>query len=507
MDVRLIEQTVKDVECDALVVGVSYKEVGQQSKELILAEKAKEVNGLLGGLLKTMYDDGEFKAELGELITVHPMGKLAAKRVVVMGLGSQKKMNVQSIRRTSALASRHAQRTGAQQIALALHSEEWDIELDHSIQAEVEGALLGLYTFKKYQYANTNSNGHSITTINLPADHANEPELTQAVDRGIALAEATNFARDLVNEPPNVLTPSELANRASAMAIQFGLECQVLDRPEIQELGMGGLLGVAQGSIEPPKFIILRYRGAPETENQGIALVGKGITFDTGGLSLKSPEGMHQMKSDMAGAAAVIGAMHAIAALKPAMNVTALVPTTENMPSGTAYRPGDILRIMNGKTIEIVNTDAEGRLVLADALSYAVKNGFSPIIDVATLTGGIVVALGTVMSGIFCNDQELSNEIIAAGQSAGEKFWPMPLDDEYKEAIQSDIADIKQTGGKYASAVTAAKILEQFVGDAQWAHLDIAGTDFIETKKPYQEHGATGVAVRTLAEFVLRRAE
>ncbi|HXX78327.1 MAG TPA: hypothetical protein VEI53_07540, partial [Ktedonobacteraceae bacterium] len=238
-----------------------------------------------------------------------------------------------------------------------------------------------------------------------------------------------------------------------------------------------------------------------------IALVGKGITFDTGGISLKSAEGMHQMKGDMAGAAAVIGAMQAIAALKPNINVTALVPTTENMPSGAAYRPGDILRIMNGKTIEIVNTDAEGRLVLADALSYAVKDGLSPIIDVATLTGGIVVALGSVMSGMFNNDQELGDEIIAAGQIAGEKFWPMPLDDEYKEAILSEVADIKQTGGRYASSVTAAKILEHFVGDAQWAHLDIAGTDFNDAKKPYQEYGATGVAVRTLAEFVLKRAE
>ncbi len=507
MDVRLIEQNVKDVQCDALVIGVSYKKVGQQSKEVILAEKAREVNSLLDGLLQTMYDAGEFKAELGEVITVHSMGKLASKRVVVMGLGSQQKMNTQSIRRASAIASRHSQQTGAQQIALALHSEEWNIDLGNCVQAELEGSLLGLYTFRKYKQANSNGNGHSITRIDLLVNHANEPRLTLAVDQGIALAEATNFARDLVNEPPNVLTPSELANRASSMAKRFGFEYQVLDRPEMQELGMGGLLGVAQGSNEPPKFIILRYRGAPERENQGIALVGKGITFDTGGISLKSPEGMHQMKGDMAGAAAVIGAMSAIAALKPAINVTALVPTTENMPSGTAYRPGDILRIMNGKTIEIVNTDAEGRLVLADALSYAVKNGLSPIIDVATLTGGIVVALGSVMSGMFCNDQELSNEIIAAGQVAGEKFWPMPLDDEYKEAIQSDIADIKQTGGKYASAVTAAKILEQFVGDAQWAHLDIAGTDFIDAKKPYQEHGATGVAVRTLAEFVLRRAE
>src|SRR5438270_89018 len=352
---------------------------------------------------------------------------------------------------------RFIEQSVAQQIALALHSQEWDIDLGNSVQAEVEGALLGLYTFKKYKHANTNGNGHSITRINILANHANEPGLSLAVDQGIALAEATNFARDLVNEPPNVLTPSELANRANAMAKRFGLECQVLDRPEMQERGMGGLLGVAQGSVEPPKFIILRYRGAPGSENQGIALVGKGITFDTGGISLKPAERMHQMKGDMAGAAAVIGAVYAAAMLKPAINVTVLVPTTENMPSGTAYRPGDILRIMNGKTIEIVNTEAEGRLVLADALSYAVmKEHASTIIDVATLTGAIVTALGSVMSGIFCNDDELSQEIIAAGRVEGEKFWRMPLDEEYAEAIMSYVADIKQTARRSAGAVKAA---------------------------------------------------
>jgi leucyl aminopeptidase len=507
MDIRIKEDSLEDIQCDALVVGVAYKKVGQHTKEPVLTGKAAEVDSLLSGLIQAIYNDGEFKAEIGELSTLHSMGKLTAKRILVVGLGANEKLNTQSIRRASAIATRHLQQTGAKQVAFALHSEEWNINLNSSIEAEVEGALLGLYTFKKYKHTNTNGNGKGITRIDLLANNTSSASLALAVDHGVALAEATNFARDLVNEPPNVLTPSELANRASAMAKQFDLQCAILDRPEMQKLGMGGLLGVAQGSVEPPKFIILRYLGAPQSDEKGIALVGKGITFDTGGISLKPAERMHEMKGDMAGAAAVIGAMHAIAVLKPAINVTALVPTTENMPSGTAYRPGDILRIMNGKTIEIVNTDAEGRLVLADALSFAVKEGLSPIIDVATLTGGIVVALGSVMSGIFCNEEVLSNEIIAAGQVAGEKFWLMPLDDEYKEAIQSDIADIKQTGGRYASAATAAKILEQFVGDARWAHLDIAGTDFIDTKKTYQEHGATGVAVRTLAEFVLKRAE
>src|SRR5712692_3012936 len=292
------------------------------------------------------------------------------------------------------------------------------------------------------------------------------------------------------------------------MAKQFGLECEIMDRREMEELGMGGLLAVARGSSEPPKFIILRYRGAPQSPGKGMALVGKGITFDSGGLSLKSAEQMQDMKTDMAGAAAVIGAMQAIGKLKPAINVTAFVPATENMPGGSAYRPGDILRIMNGKTIEIINTDAEGRLVLADALSYAImKEQATTVIDVATLTGGIVIALGSVMSGIFCNDDSLSEEIIQAGRAAGEKFWRMPLDDEYAEAICSDVADIKQTGGTPASSVTAAKILENFVGNAHWAHLDIAGTDFSDTRKPYQEKGATGFAARTLAELVLKRAE
>jgi len=275
----------------------------------------------------------------------------------------------------------------------------------------------------------------------------------------------------------------------------------------MQELGMGGLLAVSQGSAEPAKFVILRYRGAPERPGIDLALVGKGITFDTGGISLKPAERMHEMKGDMAGAAVVIGAVYAVAMLKPAINVTVLVPTTENMPSGTAYRPGDILRIMNGKTIEIVNTDAEGRLVLADALSYAIMKEHAPaIIDVATLTGGIVVALGSVMAGMFCNDDALSAEIIEAGHAEGEKFWRMPLDEEYAEAITSDVADIKQTGGRPASSVTAAKILQNFVADTHWAHLDIAGMDFIDMKKPYQEKGATGFGVRTLAELILAKA-
>ena len=508
MEIQVTHQAETRVACDALVVAVAAeKKVRQKAKSAVLQEAAKAVDDALGGLITKMCANGEIKANLGELNTIHTLGKLAAERVVVVGLGPLQTLSADVLRRASAIAARHLQHTGAHEIALALNWRGSGIDEIQGAQAQAEGALLGLYSFRKYQHADDNSNGHGVTEIKLLSENTGEAALNQAIERGRAFAEATNFARDLVNEPPNVLTPTELANRASAMAKQFGLECEVLDRPQMQELGMGGLLGVAQGSAEPPKFIILRYRGAPKSKNKGMALVGKGITFDTGGISIKPAEHMQEMKGDMSGAAAVIGAMQIIGALKPAVNVTALVSATENMPSGTAYRPGDILRIMNGKTIEIVNTDAEGRLVLADALSYAARAGLSPIIDVATLTGGIVVALGSVMSGMFCNDEQLSQEIIAAGKAAGEKFWPMPLDEEYAELIQSDIADIKQTGGRGASPVTAAKILENFVGEAQWAHLDIAGTNYIDTKKPYQEKGATGFAVRTLAELALRRAE
>ena len=506
MDINFSDAAIRDIACDGLVVGVAYQQAGQRTP--VLSKAVRAVDDALGGLLQELFASGEFKGEVGEMTTVHTMGKLATRRVVFAGLGKQEKLQTLAILRACGAAARHLQQSGARNIALASLLEDAPLDAETQAQAAIEGALLGVYTFKKYQHSDAQGNGRGINKIDVIADAAHHARLQPALKRAVALAEAANFTRDMVNEPPNVLTPTELANRASMVAKRFELDCEVLDRPQMQELGMGGLLGVSQGSKEPAKFIIMHYRGAAARSEKDLTLVGKGITFDTGGISIKPAENMYKMKGDMAGAAAVIGAMYAIAALKPAINVTVLVPTTENMPGGGAYRPGDILRIMNGKTIEIVNTDAEGRLVLADALSYAIiKEQATTIIDVATLTGGIVIALGSVMSGIFCNDDGLSKEIIEAGQLAGEKFWRMPLDDEYAEAISSDVADIKQTGGRPASSVTAAKILEHFVGNAHWAHLDIAGTDFSDVKKPYQEKGATAFAARTLAELTLKRAE
>jgi leucyl aminopeptidase len=505
MQIQVTTQDVQALSCDALIVGAArIPQNGQAEKGIALSATAATIDKLLDGLLQERAQAGEFQGNLGELLTIHPMGRLAAQRVVVVGTGAQAKIDAQAIRRASAIATRHVQNTGAKQVVLA---QDWQIAgIDEGLtaQAQIEGALLGAYRFRKYQKSGNNQK--NITQLLLLASEAKKDVYEQALHKGQVLVEATNFARDLINEPPNVLTPTELARRATTMAEQAGLAYEVFDKAKIKELGMGGLLGVTQGSAQPPQFIILRYQGDPQHNNKVLALVGKGITFDTGGISLKPPADMDEMKSDMGGAAAVIGAMQAIAALKPAINVTGLVPTCENMPSGTAFRPGDILRILNGKTIEIVNTDAEGRLILADALSYAEQQGFSPIIDLATLTGGIVVALGEIMTGLFCNDEQLTANIIAAGRTAGEKFWPMPLDDEYSDMIKSEIADIKQTGGRWASSVTAAKILEHFVGNAKWAHLDIAGTSYID-KKSYQEKGGTGVGVRTLTELALSLAQ
>ena len=504
METKLVSQAVKDVACDALIVGATRVEKGQEDKKPVFFPFTKEVDQLLDGLLSSMYANGEFKGNIGETSQIYTMGKLAARRVIVVGLGNAEKLQPHTFRRASGIAVRFAQRGGAHTIALALGEQERGTSLVEDLQAVVEGALMGVYRFTKYQTGQ--NNGHNVEKVLLLSKNADSRQQQDALARGIIASEGANFARDLVNEQPAVLTPTELANRASAMARRFGLECTIIDRPQMEELGMGGLLGVAKGSAEPPKFIILRCKGAPASQKT-LALVGKGITFDSGGLSLKPAAGMETMKGDMGGGAAVIGAMQIIAASKPEINVVGLVPASENMPDGASYRPGDILRLMNGKTIEIVNTDAEGRLALADALSYAVKEGYSPIIDIATLTGACMVALGAKRAGLFCNDDELSDDLLAVGEVTGEKFWPMPIDEDYQELIDSHIADIKQTGGRYGGAITAAKILEHFVGPASWAHLDIAGMEFTESKNSFIEQGATAFGARALAALVLKRAE
>jgi leucyl aminopeptidase len=310
----------------------------------------------------------------------------------------------------------------------------------------------------------------------------------------------------MVNEPSNYMTPSQMAEAARKLAQTYGLELTILEREQMQELGMGALLGVNQGSRQSPKFIVLNYKGS-DSSGIDIALLGKGITFDSGGISIKPSDGMEDMKGDMAGGAAVMVAMSVIAQFKPKINVAAIVPAAENMPGGNALKPGDILTAMNGKTIEVVSTDAEGRLTLADALSWAKKQGAKRMVDIATLTGSCRVALGDICSGAFGNNQELIDRVIAAGAEAGERMWPMPMYEEYKEQNKSDVADIKNVGGRYAGAITAAQFLSEFVGDTPWVHLDIAGTSMAEKERGYLVKGATGVTVRTLVNLVLSLAE
>jgi leucyl aminopeptidase len=505
MDIKLMTRDVTGFRGDALVVGVTQVLQELQGTAGTLDGPAATLDHVLGGLIRQLQRSGEFTGKAGETSLIHTLGKLETPRLLLVGLGPRDQMNTNRVRRGAAIACRSLGHADIAQVGLALFWPELGLDAAATVQAMVEGALFGLYQFNRYKSVDNEKGTHRINTLTLFVGPDGDTEALQsAIERGRIMAEATNFARDLANEPPNVLTPTELANRARAMAQAYGLECEILDRAQMEERGMGALLGVARGSAQPPKFIILRYRGG-DPRQPGMALVGKGITFDTGGISIKPADRMEEMKFDMCGAAAVIGAMMAIAQLKPPINVTALAPATENMPGGNAYHPGDILRTANGKTIEIVNTDAEGRLILSDALSLARKEGLAPIIDVATLTGACVVALGKVHTGVFSNDQSLIDEIIAAGSEEGEKFWPMPMDEEYDELIKSEVADVKQTGGRYAGAITAAKVLSHFAQGAPWAHLDIAGTAYDE-KKPYQAPGATGVAVRTLARLAERLA-
>jgi len=387
---------------------------------------------------------------------------------------------------------------------------------DERAAAAVEGALMGLFEPDKYRTVEKEE--RQIERLTLIASGADEGALKRGAERGRVVGESVNFTRDLANEPGAYMTPTIMAERAREIAEQFGLEFDVLEREQMEREGMGALLSVARGSDEPPKLIVLKYTpegggpqggGAAAGDGKGelLALVGKGITFDTGGISLKPGENMELMKYDMTGGATVLGVMRAIAQLKPPIPVLGVVPSTENMPSGKATKPGDVVRAMNGKTIEVINTDAEGRLILADGVCYAKKLGATRVVDMATLTGAVSIALGDVNTGVLGTDQALIDELIAAGREVGEKFWQLPLDKEYTKQIKSDIADIKNVGGRKAGTITAAAFIKEFADGISWAHLDIAGTAWGDEAKPFRAKGPTGVAVRTLLRLIEHAAD
>ncbi|MFH1646880.1 MAG: leucyl aminopeptidase [Chloroflexota bacterium] len=462
------------------------------------------VDAALGGTIADLIKQGDIKGKLNEVTLLHSLGKLPAGRVAIVGLGKKRELTLNRVRGAVAEAGRYLRGKGVTVLATVAQGAGVNgIRYADAVQAVTEGATLGLYTFRRYITKKENNHSEIKELIIVGKE---KPALEKAIELGRIPAEAAVWARDLVNEPGNYMTPNRMAEAARQLARDHGLKVEVLDRERMAELGMGGLLGVAQGSQQPPQFIILNYKGS-DSDIVDIALVGKGITFDSGGISIKPSEGMAEMKGDMAGGASVMATMMALARLKPKINVTALVPATENLPSGTALKPGDIIKAMNGKTIEVLNTDAEGRLILADALCYAVKLGARAIVDVATLTGACHVALGSVCSGSFTNNQGLADRIIAAGNETGELIWPMPMYDDYKEQLKSDVADIKNIGGRWGGAITAAKFLEEFINKTPWVHLDIAGTYFTDKEKGYLVKGATGIPVRTLANTVLALAK
>ena len=499
MEIKVIVDDITKIKADAIIVNF-FEGTESLDGDIAVVDKA------LGGAVSQLISQGEIKGKLNEITLVHSLGKLPAARVVVAGLGKQAELSTNKVRGAVAETCRWLRQKSIANIAtIAQGAGINDISPKDSAQAVTEGALLGLYLFRKHMTREDNKLGEIKQLLIFGSDET-KLHLEEGSNKGKVLAEATNLARDMVNEPANYMTPKHMAETATKLAESYKLEVSILEREQMAELGMGALLGVAQGSQQPPKFIVLHYKGGDSPETN-VVLVGKGITFDSGGISIKPSEKLGEMKGDMAGGAAVLGAIAAIAQLKPEINVTAIVPATENLPSGSALKPGDILTAMSGKTIEIVSTDAEGRLILADALGYAKKLGAKLIVDVATLTGSCRVALGDVCTGAFGNNQELVDKVIAAGTEAGELIWQMPMYDEYKEQNKSDVADIKNVGGRLGGAITAAKFLAEFADDTPWVHLDIAGTSLSEKERAYQIKGATGVPVRTLVNLVLSLAK
>ncbi|HSZ02680.1 MAG TPA: leucyl aminopeptidase [Terriglobales bacterium] len=476
-----------ETECLAVVVldqGSKDKpEVSLQTSGAAIRDVAAEVIGT-----------GEVTGKIFETTLLHHPAKLKAKRLLLLGGGKAKNFTASELRKLAGAAVRFFKPKGIRSFAFLAPES---INSDEAVKAIVEGAFVGNFDPDTYKSDRKDQKIDSITVV----ARGDQTKLQKAMDEARIIGESQNFTRDLVNEPSNRMTPTILAERARKMAQEVGLKFEAYGADKIKELKMGAFWGVAQGSDEPPALIVMRHEPADAPANPVLGLVGKGVTFDTGGISIKPADGMEKMKYDMAGAAAMIGAMRAIALLKPNIRVTAIVCATENMPSGKAQKPGDIQIAMSGKSIEIINTDAEGRLVLADGLCYARQLGCTHLIDAATLTGAVVVALGYVNAGVFANDEKMYERFSHALEKAGEKFWRLPLDEEYKENIRSNIADIVNSGGRWGGAVNAAMFLKEFAEDTPWLHLDIAGTAWMEENKPWIAKGPSGIAVRSLVEF------
>ncbi len=490
-----------------------YQEVDVQAVAIAVFkdEKAddgflKELDVLVGGIVKSVIDSEELKGKEGDTVYLHLLGqpKLKAQRLLLVGVGEKGEYEAAQIAQMAGAAARFLRGKSVKSVALVPRAEG---DAAKVVARSVEGAIMGLFEPDKYRTVEKEK--RQIDRLVVVVDGADEHAVKRGAERGRIVGESVNFTRDLANEPGAYMTPTNMAERARETANEFGLNIDVLDEARMEQEGMGSLLSVSHGSEEPANLIVLKYTPSEspgQTNNELLAFVGKGITFDSGGISLKPGENMELMKYDMTGGATVIGAMRAIAQLKPGIPVLGVAPCSENLPSGRATKPGDVVRAMTGKTIEVINTDAEGRLILADAIAYAKKLGATRVIDLATLTGAVSVALGDVNAAILGTDQKLIDEVIEAGKQVGEKFWQLPLDKEYSKQIKSDIADIENVGGRKAGTITAAAFLKEFAEGISWAHLDIAGTAWADEAKPYRAKGPTGIAVRTLINIVDRAA-
>ena len=480
-------------------ISVTYGDALKQSTPLLAlgAWEDEPLPGTVAALLEASDWNGAFKRTL----VLYPRGALPARRLLLVGLGKRQAITSDRLREAAAVAAQHARELKVERYLFDLPISE-GLAFAESAQALVEGSLLGLYRFREYKTDHGPEDQHEIAALTVISSVQDE-RIAQGASIGEAVARGVILARDLANGPGNAITPTRLGEVAESIGQRLGMHVTVFGPEELRQHGFGGLLGVAQGSSQPPRFIVIEYGDSSASPNNlpSICLVGKGITFDSGGISIKPAENMDAMKMDMSGAAAVLGTMQAIGELKLPLRVVGLIGATENMPSGTAYKPGDILKTLSGKTVEVINTDAEGRIVLADALFYAQRYQPAGIIDLATLTGAISIALGPHAIGAMSNDDSLAQRIAQAGEASGERVWRLPLWDPYREMVKSDVADVKNSAGRPGGAITAAAFLANFVGNYPWVHLDIAGTAWTDKPtKAYTPKGATGVGVRLLVQ-------
>jgi leucyl aminopeptidase len=498
MNVKLAYSNLADLQTDCLVVIVLDHNASKE-KDAKPEAKAASAEKSLTDAIADIIASGDVTAKSLETTLIHAPKGLKAKRLLLVGGGKAAKFSADEVRKAAGTAVRFAKSRNLKTLAVAV--PEGAVAAQAAVRASVEGGFIGDFDPNYYQ---TDKKDQRISDLTIVAGaEADKKALEASLETGRIMGESQNFTRDLVNEPGNKMTPTILGERAKKMCSEVGIKCEVFGKAKLDEMKMGSFWSVSQGSAEPPALIVMRYEPAKTASNSPvIGLIGKGITFDTGGISIKPADGMEKMKYDMAGGAAMIGAMRAIALLKPSVKVIGIVCAAENMPSGTAQKPGDVQIAMNGKAIEIINTDAEGRLVLADGLCYARHLGCTHLVDAATLTGACVVALGMINAGVFANDDDMYTRFTKAHAAAGEKFWRLPLDDDYRELIKSSIADIMNSGGRFGGAITAAKFLQEFVDDKPWLHLDIAGCAWMEENKPWMAKGPSGIAVRSVVEFV-----